>query len=81
MTRAPLPAWRRSYAPPPPRRKAERSRTRPSHAREARGPAFPALRRRRSRTEEDPMLLSGMIALGLVTFAGLVAFIGFCDRV
>jgi len=27
------------------------------------------------------MLLSGMIALGLVTFAGLVAFIGFCDRV
>jgi hypothetical protein len=29
----------------------------------------------------DPMLLTGMIALGLVTFAGLYAFIGFCDRV
>jgi hypothetical protein len=29
----------------------------------------------------DPMLLVGMIALGLVTFAGLYAFIGFCDWV
>jgi len=27
------------------------------------------------------MLVLGMIALGLVTFAAMLAFIGFCERV
>jgi hypothetical protein len=32
-------------------------------------------------TGEHLMLTLGMIALGLVTFAAMLAFVAFCDRV